>query len=53
MAAQSMPPNAPMRNMAGSVKTLSHSQNRIGMTDPMIAPAVNCPSAPMFQVLEM
>jgi hypothetical protein len=42
----------PSSSIAGSTHQPSVSGKRIGRIDPAIAPAMNWPSAPMFQTLE-
>jgi hypothetical protein len=41
-----------MISISGSTSGECHSVNRIGRMEPVIAPMVNWPSAPMFQLLE-
>ena len=41
-----------MTIISGSVATFWKSGSMIGMAEPAIAPMVNWPSAPMFQLLE-
>ena len=52
IAPNNAPPISPSTNIVGSVKTDCHSGNMMGGIDPINAPAMNCPSAPMFQLFE-
>ena len=44
-----MPPSMPSTSMSGSASHGTRSGARTGTAPPAIAPAVNWPSAPMFQ----